>query len=75
MVLKHNIDKGRSFLLCFVVFSNAISFNSDLSSWDVSKVAGMENSEYATCLRWRCCLSVCVEYCCAVCLFVCGSVC
>ncbi len=58
--------KGRSFLLCFVVFVGANSFNSDLRSWDVSKVRGMEYSEYATCLLRRCCLSVST-----VVLFVC----
>jgi hypothetical protein len=54
-------QKGRSFLLCFVVFGGANSFNSDLRSWNVSKVIVMDSSEYATCLLRRCCLSVCVE--------------
>ena len=57
--------------IVFVVFVRATSFNTDLTSWDVSKVIGMEYSEYATCLLRRCCLSFCVEYCCVVCLFVC----
>ncbi len=67
--------KNILFFFVFVVFYRANSCNSDLTSWDVSKVIGMEYSEYATCLLQRCCLSVCVEYCCAVCLFVCGCVC
>ncbi len=35
------------FFFVFVVFFRAISFNSDLTSWDVSKVVDMQLSEYA----------------------------
>ena len=48
-VTVHLSTKKETFFssIVFVVFFRATSFNTDLTSWDVSKVVDMEYSEYA----------------------------